>query len=61
MDTPPLGIMPRKLWDEQRMTDICDAIDRFMDAGEPVPNEWYSELMDLVKRNWNHRIFGKES
>ena len=60
MDKPPLGIVPRKLWDEKRLTDLGDAIGRYMEAGEPVPQEWILELIDLSKRNWDNRIFGKE-
>lgn len=44
---PPLGLMPRKLWLEQRRDGIYDAIARSRAAGEDVNRDWLSELVDL--------------
>jgi hypothetical protein len=55
---PPLGIMPRWLWDEhcpnpsplQRWNRLCElgyAHGRYVQAGLPVPNEWLDELEEL--------------
>lgn len=52
---PPLGIMPRWLWDErnptptladvwQRLNALNDAIKRYEAAGKHIPDEWYKEL-----------------
>lgn len=48
MDKPPLGVMPRFLWDERRMVDLTEAIERFTEAGAPVPVEWYYELIEVT-------------
>lgn len=48
MDKPPLGVLPKFLWDEQRMVDLTEAINRFMDANEPVPSEWVQELAEIT-------------
>ena len=39
-EKPPLDLMPRKLWNEQRMRDIFDAMERYAAANKPVPLEW---------------------
>ena len=52
---PPLGLLPRKLAEslrrEQRRAAVRAAIDRYMDSGEIVPEEWLTEYNDLVGRN----------
>lgn len=45
---PPLGLLPRRLWIEQRVTDILQAIDRFSKDTKPVPIEWINELKELT-------------
>ena len=50
MDKPPLGIMPRKLWDEKRMVDLVDASRRYKKAGMDIPTEWQEEYAELVTR-----------
>ncbi|MBL4753747.1 MAG: hypothetical protein JKY52_09180 [Flavobacteriales bacterium] len=45
---PALGLMPRKLFEEQRIADIGGAIIRYAARGEVVPREWMAELDDLV-------------
>jgi len=50
---PPLGLMPRKVWMEERLGEVCDAIDRYQKAGVAVPMEWYRELVSLsVNLGW---------
>lgn len=46
---PPLGIMPRKLWNERRVVDIVEAAKRFRDAGYDIPKEWQDEYNDLIR------------
>lgn len=52
---PPIGVMPRWLWDENnprptildiwvRCNEVNDAIKRYEAASTPVPDEWYKEL-----------------
>ena len=33
---PPLGIIPKKIWKEQRLGDLRDAIDRYLEANQRV-------------------------
>jgi len=47
---PPLGVMPRYIWDEKRRTDIGEAIVRHIEAGAQLPAEWVIE--------WNERCEG---
>lgn len=44
---PPLGLMPRQIWLENRRDDIYDAIARYRDAGKDVRRDWLNELLDL--------------
>jgi hypothetical protein len=39
----PVGIMPERLWIEKRISDLWAAINRYADAGLPVPAEWIKE------------------
>ena len=46
-EKPPLGIMPRKLWQEQvsieRRNRLGEAITRYLQRGMEVPEEWVDE------------------
>lgn len=44
VDRPPIGIIPRYLWIEQRKSELISAINRYMKAGVKVPVEWLEEL-----------------
>lgn len=44
---PPAGLMPRKLWIEQRIADIEAAIERYGLSGCAINGEWCTELDDL--------------
>jgi hypothetical protein len=47
---PPLGIKPQRIMDEERMKEISEAIIRFVDAGKPIPAEWFEELNEIKDR-----------
>lgn len=47
---PPLGVMPKKLWEEKRAKDLCEAIQRYLDNGRVIPKEWVDELLLRTKR-----------
>lgn len=47
---PPLGIRPRFLVDEGRAREIVQGMDRYIEAGVPVPREWLTELSELHDR-----------
>lgn len=46
---PPLGVMPKYIWDEKRMNHLKEAIDRYILANQNVPAEWISEYHDLMR------------
>lgn len=47
---PPLGIMPRTIWEEKRKKDIVEAMNRYVNEGAHIPHDWIDELYDL---EWN--------
>lgn len=49
---PPLGVMPRKLWEQKRREELADAIIRYLQAGgagNTFVDEWWLELQQLSK------------
>jgi hypothetical protein len=50
MNKLPLGLMPRKMWDEVRKQGIEDAVKRYRDADKTVPWEWIQEHAELSER-----------
>ena len=50
---PPLGVMPKYIWNKQRRIDLLQAMLRYEEAGEfPLP-DWYNELCDLYEDIWD--------
>lgn len=47
---PPRGVMPRHLWEEQRITELERAILEFRAAGYSVPQDVRKEYAELVDR-----------
>ena len=47
-EKPPLGIMPRYIWNTRRMADILDAMERYTNARKAIPVEWLIELRELI-------------
>ncbi|WP_156949704.1 hypothetical protein [Paenibacillus sp. FSL R7-269] len=45
---PPLGLKPRYISKAQRMCEIKDAVQRYMDAWLPIPDEWIAEYNELA-------------
>lgn len=50
MNKPPLGLMPKHIWDLQRKRDIEDVVKRYRDADKAVPWEWVQEYAELCER-----------
>lgn len=48
-ERPPLGLTPRHIADEARITDILEAMLRYVKAGEAVDREWLAELIEKLK------------
>ena len=48
-DKPPLGVMPKSIWDRKRIAYIKEGIRRYLDADKDIPVDWVTEYNDLVK------------
>ena len=48
IEKPPLGIIPEKLWKEQRLEDINNAIKRYIDANVTIQRQWIEERNKLL-------------
>lgn len=46
---PPIGVMPRYLWVEQRQADLSLAIRDYTLQGWIVPTEWIEEFNYIVR------------
>jgi hypothetical protein len=55
MTPPPLGLRPRWLVAEQRIAEIKAAMNRYIEANEPIPSEWQEELHELLAYLRNRR------
>ena len=47
---PPLGVMPRDMWDRERQKDLADAMERYLEAGMKIPAEWIKEYNEISDR-----------
>jgi hypothetical protein len=52
---PPLGVVPRHIWESvqehERLKDIKAAISRYLEAGSTIPIEWITEYNELVRKS----------
>jgi hypothetical protein len=55
MTPPPLGLRPRWLVAEQRVAEIKAAMNRYIEANEPIPSDWQEELHELLTYLRNRR------
>lgn len=46
---PSLGLTPRNIWIEGRVTDIIDTLSRFRDTPKNIKIEWIRELTELLE------------
>lgn len=44
---PPLGLIPRQVWIDERRREIIRAMDSYSSAGKVIPREWIEELANL--------------
>lgn len=44
---PPLGIVPERIFLEQRVIDITEAMARYANARKPIPDKWIEELQSI--------------
>ena len=47
MEKPPIGLMPKEIWETKRINDIFDAMERYSKANQPIPIAWIFELKQL--------------
>lgn len=45
---PPLGLLRRRHWDEQRLVALLEAMIRYVQAGDSLPPDWTDELNELL-------------
>jgi hypothetical protein len=51
---PPLGLTPRWSLDLQRTREILAAMDRYVEAGLVIPEEWTDELNEpICRKRWH--------
>ena len=48
LSEPPVGLAPKWLRDEQKAKEIGKAINRYINAGMNIPEEWWAELNPLL-------------
>lgn len=48
LKTLPLGLIPRRIHLYRRMTDIKQAMERYVEAGKEIPQEWIEEYNELI-------------
>lgn len=47
---PPVGLMPKYIWDEQRHEEVKDAIRRYLSEDCQIPTEWIEEYNSFLKK-----------
>ena len=46
---PPIGLMPKDIWMENRFNNVCGAITRYYTAGLIIPIRWVVEYNTWIK------------
>ncbi|MDF2881517.1 MAG: hypothetical protein K0R54_2074 [Clostridiaceae bacterium] len=49
-ERPPLGLKPRRICLEERIAEIQNAINRYVEARKPIPKEWTEELSEQINK-----------
>jgi len=47
-DLPPLGLAPKWVWQTNRITQIIEAMNRYITADLEIPIRWVEEYNELV-------------
>lgn len=50
---PPLGLMPKDIFESNRVIDIGNAIYRYIEASKKIPLEWVEEYNKRVNSGGN--------
>lgn len=53
---PPIGIIPRKFHEENRITALMETINRYLSDGRMIPEEWHNELNDLMYNRVERKV-----
>lgn len=48
---PPLGLKPRNIFEEERIHEIFQAMMRYRQSHQEIPEEWIEEFNDLMRRS----------
>lgn len=56
----PLGLIPKKFHDMERLVRIEEAIKRYSEACMPIPQEWLDEYNDII-RIYNNQSIKKKT
>jgi hypothetical protein len=48
INRPPLGLMPKWIYDDNRKQELIAAICRYSQAGLKIPQEWSAEFKGLL-------------
>lgn len=48
---PPLGLKPKRIVEKERFFEILGAVERYVRAGMEIPEEWISEMLQLVRKH----------
>ena len=48
-EKPPLGLEPKYIHDNMRISEIIKAVYRHMDVRKEIPEEWIREYNELCK------------
>lgn len=54
MDKPPIGVIPQKLHDEKRFSEVRDGILSYVEKNYSVPLQWVSEYNELLNKIKSH-------
>lgn len=44
---PPLGVIPKYIWDRKRQEELAAAMQRYLEAGKSIPREWIDGSSDI--------------
>lgn len=47
---PPLGAIPKEIWDWKRLEHLKDTICRFISVNKEIPTEWTDEYNELTNK-----------
>lgn len=47
---PPLGVIPRDIWDWKRQEELAEAMARYLEVGMKIPTKWLEEYNEISDR-----------